>query len=270
MNDEFNRVGPLLDVTSYPVWAQQMVSECADAKRRVVEHELFQQMRDAKLGEAATRNFFVGIFPVIEQFPQYMALNLLKCQYGRTRGHDAARRYLIRNIRVEQNHADYWVDWAMASGVTKNELLYGEVALATHALSHWCWHACERESLVASMAATHYAIEGATGEWAQVVCSKDDYENVFEPSARKKAMRWLKLHAEYDDTHPWEALEIMCMIMGTDPTERGYNLVRNCVLKSYDYMRLTLDECLTPTMTSRRPLETPLSLAEERMRRKAA
>jgi pyrroloquinoline quinone (PQQ) biosynthesis protein C len=270
MSDEFNRVGPLLDITSYPVWAQEMVSECAAAKRSVVEHELFQQMRDAKLSENATRNFFIGIFPVIEQFPQYMALNLLKCQYGRTRGHDAARRYLIRNIRVEQNHADYWVEWAVASGVKKEELLYGDVPLTTHALSHWCWHSCERDSLVASMAATHYAIEGAAGEWATLVCSKDDYENVFEASARKKAMRWLKLHAEYDDTHPWEALEIICTIMGTDPTTRGYNLVRNNVLKSYEYMRLTLDECLKSQVVQRPLLDAPISLSEERLRRKAA
>jgi pyrroloquinoline quinone (PQQ) biosynthesis protein C len=56
------------------------------------------------------------------------------------------------------------------------------------------------------MAATNYAIEGATGEWATLVCSQPHYENLFQSGVRKKAMKWLRLHAEYDDTHPWEAL----------------------------------------------------------------
>lgn len=244
MNDEFVRAGPLQDLSSYPLWAQSMVHECADAKRRVVKHELFTLMRDTKLSQRATRDFLVGVFPVIEQFPQYMALSLLKVQYGRTRGHDAARKYLIRNIRVEQGHADQWVEWALASGVSREDLIYGSVPLATHALSHWCWHTCERDSLPASIAATNYAIEGATGDWASLVCSLDTYENSFDPSVRKKAMKWLKMHAQYDDTHPWEALEIICTIMGNNPTTRGITLLRSSILKSYEYMRMTLDQCL--------------------------
>ena len=39
--------------------------------------------------------------------------------------YDEARRYLIRNIRVEQNHADHWIEWACASGLTKADLLQG-------------------------------------------------------------------------------------------------------------------------------------------------
>eukprot|EP00611_Tribonema_gayanum_P025927 TRINITY_DN6036_c0_g1_i5.p2 TRINITY_DN6036_c0_g1~~TRINITY_DN6036_c0_g1_i5.p2 ORF type:complete len:114 (+),score=32.35 TRINITY_DN6036_c0_g1_i5:214-555(+) len=72
-------------------------------------------MRDNELDANQISTFLVGVWPVIEQFPQYMAQNLLKLQYGRARGHDLARRYLIRNIRVEQNHADHWVEWAIAA-----------------------------------------------------------------------------------------------------------------------------------------------------------
>ena len=90
---EFIRTGPLLDITSYPDWAQDLVADCADARGRVVGHELFRQMRDARLGEQETRTFLAGVWPVIEQFPQYMAMNLVKVQNGRTRGHDMARRY---------------------------------------------------------------------------------------------------------------------------------------------------------------------------------
>lgn len=244
MSDEFIRQGELTDIRSTPEWAQDMVRSCAEARQRAASHELFHRMRDASLGPTQAYTFLVGVWPVIELFPQYMAQNLLKVQYGRTRGHDLARRYLIRNIRVEQNHADHWVEWASASGVSRNELLHGEVPLETHALSHWCWHTCERDSLAAAMAATNHAIEGVTGDGSALVCSSDVYENGFDPELRAKAMKWLKLHARYDDTHPWEALEIICAVMGTNPTQRGAALIRTSVLTSYEYMRLTLDHCL--------------------------
>ena len=244
LSDEFHRTGPLMDLGSYPEWAQHLVLECAEAKRQVVEHELSIRMRDATIDPYAHRTFLIGFWPVIEQFPQYMALNLLKVQYGRTRGQDMARRYLIRNIRVEQSHADHWLDWALASGISREEFLHGWVPLVTHALSHWCWHTCERDSLAGAMAATNYAIEGATGEWSQLICSAEKYENSYDPTVRKKAMKWLKTHAQYDDTHPWEALEIICSIMGGNPTSRGVALLRSCITKSYDYMRLSLDCCL--------------------------
>ncbi|MBA3626039.1 MAG: iron-containing redox enzyme family protein [Methylibium sp.] len=253
MGDAFVRQGDLQDINSYPEWAQEMVAACAPSRERVTSHELFHRMREARLDEAQTHAFLVSGWPVVEQFPQYMALNLLKVQYGRTRGHDLARRFLIRNIRVEQNHVDHWIEWSAASGVNREELFEGKVPLETHALGHWCWHTCERDALAAAMAATNYAIEGATGDWSAFVCSSDVYENSFEPDARAKAMKWLKLHARYDDSHPWEALEIVCAIMGTDPTQRGAALIRNNVLKSYEYMRLTLDHVLSVRHAGARP-----------------
>jgi pyrroloquinoline quinone (PQQ) biosynthesis protein C len=267
MNDKFVRVGPLMDPASYPVWAQELMGECEEAKQRVVSHELFHMMRETTLTLPAMRNFLAGVWPVIEQFPQYMALNLLKVRYGRTLGQDMARKYLIRNIRVEQNHADYWIAWAAACGVSQEDLLYGSVPLATHALSHWCWHTCERDGLAASMAATNYAIEGATGEWAQLVCSSDAYENSFDPSVRKNAMRWLKAHAHYDDAHPWEALDIICTIMGENPAADSVRFLGAGVRKSHEYMRMTLDYCLLPNETGSQGFSTAIPMQQRDRRR---
>lgn len=268
MSDAFVRSGELTDLGSYPAWAQDLVGSCADARERVANHELFRLMRDAVLDESQISTFLVGVWPVIEQFPQYMAMNLLKVQFGRVRGHDEARRYLIRNIRVEQNHADHWLEWALASGVMRDDLLYGEVPAETHALSHWCWHTCERDSLAAGMAATNYAIEGVTGDWSALVCSTDAYELSFQIEVRAKAMKWLKLHAKYDDTHPWEALEIICALMGTNPARRDVALIHSRVVMSYNYMRVTLDHCLDATevvVSQPMPLDAPV-YPFERMR----
>jgi pyrroloquinoline quinone (PQQ) biosynthesis protein C len=181
---------------------------------------------------------------VIEQFPQYMAVNLCKVQYGRSIGEDMARKYLMRNIRVEQNHADHWVEWALACGLSRQDLLTTNLPVESQALNHWCWHSCERDSLATSMAASNLAIEGATGEWSRLICSSDTYENSFEPCLRKKATRWLKLHAHYDDSHPWEALEIICTLIGQYAPPKYVTLLSQCVANSYNYMALSLDRCL--------------------------
>lgn len=251
VNSEFVRTGPLMDLKSYPQWLQEAVEECDAAKRAVVGHDLFQLMRDGELSEPATRSFMMGAWPVVEQFPQYMAMNLLKLLYGRAPGHEMGRKYLIRNIRVEQNHVEYWIEWAQAHAVSTDELFFGYRSGAAEALSHWCWHTCERDSLSAAMAATNFAIEGVTGEWAALVCSSSVYENGFEPHVRKKAMKWLRVHAQYDDTHPWEALDIIAMTVGNCATSRDIFGIQSGIRKSYEYIRMMLDDCLAKDHSQR-------------------
>lgn len=237
------RAGGLKDLTSYPRWTQDMIESCAETKRQLLDHELWQLMKAARLDANATRNFLLGAWHVVDQFPQYMALNLLKVPYGQTRGQDIARRWLIRNMRVEQNHAKYWIDWAVASGISKQDVVYGSVPPGTLTLSHWCWQCCERDSLAAAMATTNYALEGSTGEWAAFVTATPDYENSFDKNARRKAMTWLRAHAAYDDTHPWEALEIICTVMGDNPSAQAVAHVGHCIRQTYQYKRMCLDYC---------------------------
>jgi pyrroloquinoline quinone (PQQ) biosynthesis protein C len=244
MNSDYFRAGPLKDIASYPVWLQDVVLETDVAKARVVDHDVFRLMRDAQLPREAMRRFLVGVWPTIELFPQFMAMNLTKLRYGRSRGEDMARKYLLQNLRVEQKHADHWVEWAKAHDVSLADLRRAEVPSAMHALAHWCWHACEKDPLPVAMAATNFAIEGATGEWCCAVCEVDAYEQSFPAEIRKTAMKWLKVHADYDDIHPWEALEIIATLLGNDPGDAAVDAVREAVQKSYEYMALTLDNCL--------------------------
>lgn len=90
----------------------------------------------------------------------------------------------MRNIRVELNHADYWVHWARAHGVSLEELQAQNVPPELHALSHWCWHTSSADALIVAIAATNYAIEGRLGSgppWCvRPVCTR-------LPSLRKTA-----------------------------------------------------------------------------------
>ncbi|MEN9986250.1 MAG: hypothetical protein RI925_1752, partial [Pseudomonadota bacterium] len=47
MNTPYNRTGPLMELSSYPEWAQKLVDDCAADRARVTGHVLFQRMRDA-------------------------------------------------------------------------------------------------------------------------------------------------------------------------------------------------------------------------------
>ncbi|MEP6503895.1 MAG: hypothetical protein ABJD97_11210, partial [Betaproteobacteria bacterium] len=91
MSNAFRRTGDLKSIGSYPVWLQRVVHETTPNKRRVVEHELFALMRDAKLPLPVMQRFMVGIWPTIEQFPRFMAMNLKKIGYGDSVGEDMAR-----------------------------------------------------------------------------------------------------------------------------------------------------------------------------------
>jgi pyrroloquinoline quinone (PQQ) biosynthesis protein C len=245
---EFRRTGSLKDLASYPRWLQAVVHDTKPDKERVVNHPVFTLMRDATLSVPQIQKFLTGVWLTIERFPQFMSMNLQKMQFGDSYGADMARRYLIQNIRVEQKHADHWLAWAQASGLSLDDLKHAKNCAEEQALAHWCWYVCAQPSLAVGVAATNYAVEGATGEWACLVCSKDTYANSFPDSCRVSAMRWLRVHAEYDDTHPWEALDIVATLMGSEPSASDVEAIRSAVRTSYNYMELAVDGVLRATI----------------------
>lgn len=248
MTQHFQRTGDLKSIGSYPVWLQRVIRETNREKARVVEHELFALMRDARLPLAAMQRFLAGVWLTIEQFPRFMSMSLKKASYGESPGEDMARRYLIRNIRVEQKHADHWVEWAKSAGLTVADLKSAADVEGLQALAHWCWYACDQSSLAVAVAATNYAVEGATGEWACFVCSESTYAESLPSEIRGPAMRWLKLHAEYDDTHPWEALDIVATLLGHAPTAQQIAEVRQAIRSSFLYMEMALDNAMLAAM----------------------
>lgn len=255
MNARFERIGNLTDLASYPAWAQDMVVDCDRVKQTVVDHELWDAMRERRQDASSTHHFMVGIWPVIERFPGYMANSLLKTRYGRSPGDNLARRWLVRNIRVEQNHAEYWLDWAEGVGIPRDAVLRDESPSGADVLADWCEKVSSDSSLAAGIAATNYAIEGATGEWAQILYGSESYAHSFDKEIRARSLRWLKLHAAYDDTHPWEALEIVCTLAGNNPSVQEVAILTECVKRSYTNMRLLADCCVGDSVIRRQSVE---------------
>ncbi len=100
-------------------------------------------------------------------------------------------------------------------------------------MSHWCWHTSSADSLIVAIAATNYAIEGATGEWSAVVCSSGLYAAAFPEEDRKRAMKWLKMHAQYDV--PTLGKRWKSSAPGGESEQVIANAIAPIVCKSYDY-----------------------------------
>jgi pyrroloquinoline quinone (PQQ) biosynthesis protein C len=62
---------------------------------------------------------------------------------------------------------------------------------------------------------------------------------------RGPATRWLRVHAEYDDTHPWEALDIIATLLGNAPPPAEIEAVRRAIRTSYGYIEMGLDDSLS-------------------------
>jgi pyrroloquinoline quinone (PQQ) biosynthesis protein C len=79
-----------------------------------------------------------------------------------------------------------------------------------------------------------------------LIFESKSYAESFPPKIRAGTLRWLQLHAAYDDTHPWEALEIVCTIMGTEPAADEVAHITECIKRSYTSMRILADRCVEP------------------------
>ncbi len=230
-----------LDSGRYPQWIQDVVVETEQAANAVAHHEAWYRFSDATIPQEKHHALLIGFWPLIERFPQFLALNLLKCSYGANPTLNSARGWLIKNLRVEQRHAELYRDWAVCAGMSQETLYSANQSVAARAITDWAWQVCESGDLAEGMVATNYAIEGITGAWTQMVWESPDYKRLFKEDERKKALKWIQAHAAYDDKHPVEALEIVSALLGKDPEPAAVSKVKAAIQKSYELYLLALD-----------------------------
>ena len=225
----------------YPLWLQDVIAETRETEMAVAEHEAWQRFSDGTISSSQHHALLVGFWPLIEKFPHFLALNLLKCSYGADPVMNDARSWLSKNLLVEQKHAEWYRDWAVSAGVPVSRLYEGPRPAMATAVTDWCWHICESGTLSEAMAATNYAIEGVTGRWSRLVGASVPYKEMFKESERQKAMNWIDAHAVYNDMHPVEALDIIVGLLGQDPAPSRARRIKQAIQKSYDLYLLALD-----------------------------
>lgn len=225
-----------LTETPHPAWVRTMVGNLERDWTGVLESPLFRATEHGAFPERAWRHVMLEFFCVVEAFPKYMGVNLGKATFGRRPGDVLARDWLIGNIRTEALHAQWFIDWGVGLGVTHEEMVAHRPGPEVAALHEYLWSVTYRGTIAEAFGAVNYAIEGVTGEWTRLVLPA--FRELFGDD--RQALMWLVEHAEYDDAHPREALELI-KLTEQGPEDRGQ--VESAVQRSLELFRRGFDAC---------------------------
>ena len=212
-----------------------------EIKTRVVTHEVFEKMGAGTLPIPQFKKTLLHFFPLVENFPKFMALNLAKtrCQLP---GHEEAKSWLISNINVEQNHARWYMAWAEGFGISQEEILNVRPTPAMEAVVHHLWNVNSYKTVSVCFSATNVGIEWATGEWSKKVkTGVESYMESGQVPKDRRILAWLKAHGTYDDVHPYEAMDLVvrCAEDAKDLEEAV-----QAAKRSLEYYEMALDDCL--------------------------
>lgn len=232
----------MIKPTQHPDWVLELLDYLKPEQERIINSRFFEAIRLGTLSKKQFQGALINFYPLIENFPQFMALNLAKLGGGGSEWNRQTRRWLMFNINVERRHADWWRNFAAGFGVDVGLLDAGvNPPPEMDAINHYLWHVCERGSLAEGISACNYAVEGPTGEWTKNLCGDFmKYSGVEGIEINKKTMQWVSAHASYDDKHPHQALEII-KAYATTPGARGK--VRRAAKLSMEYYALALEAC---------------------------
>ncbi|RMH08200.1 MAG: hypothetical protein D6704_03625 [Nitrospirae bacterium] len=219
----------------HPSWIVDLIDTLKPYQERVWNCPLVQEASTGSLSLRQMQGWLIQLYPFIETFPQWIAMNITKAS------DPYAREILIDNIRVEKWHAKQWVDMTEAFGVSLDELHHASILPEVEALTHYMWSINLRGTLAESLSAMTYAIEGTTHGIAQAVLQGfPKYDGRYGIRLTKRAYAWMQNHARYDETHPLEALEI---IKRESPPEEIQSRVKYAAQRSMEYFFMALDAC---------------------------
>lgn len=234
--------GTTLEITPHTDWSKQFWEGLIPAKEKVSHHPLFVDMASGKLSVACFRHALLNFYPLVAHFPSYMAGALAKATHLAAPGVTESRNWLIQNIKVEENHLNWYRDWAQGFGISEEELDNVRPPAAMNAVNHYLWQVIYRGGLAESIAATNLAIEWATGDWSvQVYKGIQAYTENPEVQITRRTLAWLRAHAHYDDMHPYEAMELIKRLCNHDKImqKKAFQAAE----EGLAYYALALDEC---------------------------
>lgn len=185
----------------------------------------------------AIRGWCLQLYPFIHAFPKFLAEALIKAE------DEYSRSFLIDNIRVEKAHAEHWIWMGEGFGIPRAEMMAmadGERPMLrdVQSLSDWMWFINAKGSLAEAVAATSFAIEGATGDLTRgLIHAFEAYGSREGVSMNPRTTKWFRNHAKYDDEHPRIALQIVAR---NAQTERVRMKVMAAARRSLQLLNLAL------------------------------
>jgi len=221
--------------TPHPDWVIDLSKFTEPYRKAILESRIIREASAGTLSLRQMRAWMTQLYPFIETFPKYIALNIAKTQDSFSRG------ILIENVRVEKKHAEQWVYMAEGFGIPENELVDFRPLPEVDALTHWLWSINTQGTLAEAVAANTYAIEGVTQGIAEsTVKGFPKYDGIEGVSLDKKMYWWMEAHAKYDDEHPLEALEIIKIYATTKELQEK---VKYATTRSLEYLLMALEAC---------------------------
>jgi pyrroloquinoline quinone (PQQ) biosynthesis protein C len=226
-------------------WWEKLVDEWIDTLKRYLEPDWAEIVK----GEWATnlirgtwstdaiRGWCLQLYPFIHAFPKFLAEALIKAE------DDYSRSFLIDNIRVEKAHAEHWLWMGEGFGIPRSEMMAmaeGDrpVLRDVQSLSDWIWFINAKGSLAEAVAATSFAIEGATGDLTRTLINAFEAYGAREGvTMNPRTTKWFRNHAKYDDDHPRIALQIVARYA---QTERARMKVMAAARRSLQLLNLAL------------------------------
>jgi pyrroloquinoline quinone (PQQ) biosynthesis protein C len=224
-------------LTPQPSWILELRHHIEPTWNAILNCRLIQEGSTGKLPLPKMRAWILQLYPFIDTFPKWIALNIPKTQDV------MSRDFLIDNVRVEKRHAEQWVHMAEGFGIKRSDLYTVKPLVEVDALTHWLWSINTQGTLAEAVAATNYAIEGITKDIAVAALKAfPHYEGIDGIHLNRKAYWWMEAHAKYDDLHPQQALEIIKLYATTRELQEKVTFVSQ---RSLEYMLLALETCYT-------------------------
>ncbi|MDP9014767.1 MAG: iron-containing redox enzyme family protein [Pseudomonadota bacterium] len=188
--------------------------------QNLVAGEWASKVNDGSWSTDAMRGWFLQLYPFIHTFPKFLAEALIKVE------DDYSRSFLIDNIRVEKAHAEHWLWMGEGFGIPRREMMAladGDRPLLrdVQSLTDWIWYINSKGSLAEAVAATSFAIEGATGDLTRALLQGFEAYGAREGvTMNPRTTKWFRNHAKYDDDHPRIALQIVARYARTERAQR--------------------------------------------------
>ncbi|MCD0451460.1 iron-containing redox enzyme family protein [Actinocorallia sp. API 0066] len=226
-----------LSETPHPAWVEEMIADLKPDWDGVLASPVFAGTVTGGVSDETWKAVVKEFFCVVEAFPKYMGVYLGRTTYGKHPGDLLARDWLIGNIRTEALHAQWFIDWGVSLGLTEDEIIDHRPGPEVASLYEFLWSVSYRGSLAEAFGAVNYAIEGTTGDWTEAVMPAFK-ERLGED---KRGLMWLAEHAEYDDAHPREALELIKLTV-RDEDDRA--AAKEATRRSLELFRRAFDACL--------------------------
>ena len=258
-------------------WTSTLKAYVEPDWQEVVAGEFARGVSSGTWSVEAMRGWIVQVYPFIHTFPKFLAEALIKVE------DDYSRSFLIDNIRVEKAHAEHWVWMGEGFGIPRAELMaFAEgdrpVLRDVQSLTDWIWYINAKGSLAEAVAATSFAIEGATGDMARALLEGfTAYGSRPGVQMSPRTTKWLRNHAKYDDEHPVIALQVVAQYARTErerrkcmaAARRSLQLLSNALLISARHYAAA-GQADADQRSERRRAQRPIAFPDRRVRARGA